>query len=101
VEDEETLKSGTLIGQLTDPIENQINQFLPDGVMATSVVVGSIFLAGYELLGMEELAVSPSTDLIYNSWLQVDKDGTRNVFTSTSFAEESVERIITSSDGLI
>ena len=36
-----------------------------------------------------------------NSWFQVHKDGTGDMFPSSSLAEEGVEGIVPSSDGLI
>jgi hypothetical protein len=47
--------------------------------VTTSIVVGSIFLASDELLRVEKLPVGTSANLINNSWLQIDKDGTRDM----------------------
>jgi hypothetical protein len=44
VEDQEALETSTLIGQFTDSVEYEINDFLADGVVATSVVVGYSFI---------------------------------------------------------
>jgi hypothetical protein len=101
VEDKETLETGTLVSELTDPVQNQIDDFLSDGVVTTSIVVGSVFLSGDELFRVEQLAVGSSTDLIDYGWFQVDKDSTGNVLAGSSLAEESVERVITNSDGLV
>ena len=65
VEDEESLETSTLISQLPDPVQDQVDDFLADGVVATSVVVGGIFLSGDELLRVEELAVCAGPDLIW------------------------------------
>lgn len=65
VEDEETLKTCALISQLPDPVQYQVNDLLSDRVVATGVVVGCIFLAGDQLLGVEELPVCTSADLIW------------------------------------
>ena len=35
------------------------------------------------------------------SWLEIDKDSTGNVLASSGLAEEGVEGIITTSDGLV
>jgi len=67
VEDEETLKTGALVGQLTNAIKNQVDNFFADGVVTTSVVVGGILLASDQLLWVEELAVGTSTNLICTS----------------------------------
>lgn len=40
-------------------------------------------------------------ELTDNSWLQVDENSSWDVFPSTSFAEEGVEGVVTSPDGLI
>ena len=64
VEDEESLETSTLISQFPDAIQDQINNLLSDGVVTTGVVVGGIFLAGDELLRVEQLAVGASADLI-------------------------------------
>ena len=48
-----TLKPRALIGQFANPVEHKINDFLSDGVVTTSIVIGSIFLSSYELLGMK------------------------------------------------
>jgi hypothetical protein len=101
VEDQETLETGTVVSQLTDSVKDQVNNFLTNGVVTTGVVVGSIFLSGDELFGVEELAVGTSSDFINDGGFQINEDGTGDVFTSTGFREESVERVITSSNSLV
>ncbi len=59
--------------------------------MATRIVVGGILLAADEKLGMEELAVGPRADLIDGGGVEIDEDGTRNVFAVASFREEGLE----------
>ena len=44
VEDEESLKSGTLVSQFPDSVQAKIDDLFSDGIVASSVVVGSIFL---------------------------------------------------------
>ena len=69
--------------------------------MATGKVVGSIFLATDELLRVEKLAVCSGPHFIDDSGLEIDKDGTRDVLSGTSFTEESVESIVSPADSLI
>ena len=64
VEDQETLESCTLVSQFPDTVQDKVHNFFANGVMSTSVVVGSIFLSSDQLLGMEQLSVSASTDFI-------------------------------------
>jgi hypothetical protein len=47
------------------------------------------------------LSIRSGTDFITNSWLKINKDATRYVFAGTSLREKGVERIITTSDGLV
>jgi len=91
VEDQETLETGTLISQFSDSVEDKIDDFFTNGVVTSGVVVGSIFFTSDQLFWMEELSVSTSTDFINNSWFQINKDGTWDVFASTSFGEKGVE----------
>jgi len=101
VEDEETLETSAVVGELADSVEGEVDDFLANGVVTTGVVVGGILLAGDELLGVVELTVGSGADLIDDSGLQVEVDGTGNVLASTSLREEGVESIIASSDGLV
>jgi len=101
VEDQESLKSTALVSDLPEAVKALVNNLLSDGVVTTGVVVGGIFLASDQLLGVEELSVGSSPHFINDSWFQVEEDGTGNVFASSSRAEEGVESIITSTDGLV
>jgi len=101
VENEETLETSALIGKLSDSVEAEINDFLTNGVVTTSEVVGSIFLSGDELLGVEELSVGSGSDLIDNGGLEIEEDASGDVLTGTSLGEEGVESIITSTDGFV
>ena len=69
--------------------------------MTTGEVVGCILLATDKLLRVEELAVSASPHLINHSGLKINKDRAGDVLPSTSLAEEGVESIITSPNGLV
>jgi hypothetical protein len=69
--------------------------------MTSSEVVSSIFFTRNELFWVEELSVSTSSDFIDNSWFEIEEYTSWDVFTSTSFTEESVESIITTTDSFI
>ena len=98
VEDEETLETCALIGELSDSVEAEINDFLTNGVMSSGEVVGGIFLSGDELLWVEQLSVGSGSDLIDDGWLEIEEDGSWDVLASTSLGEEGVEGIITTTD---
>merc|ERR1719228_624500 len=69
--------------------------------MSSSVVVGCIFLSCNELLRVEQLSVRSCPNLINNSWLQVDKDSSRNMFPRPGLREEGVKAVVSSPDGLV
>jgi len=93
-------------GVVTTGIYSCQSSFLFSHVVPARTVVGSIFLAADQQLRVEELAVWTSSDLV--DWLhqsvscpvlryeaayrrvQVDEDGTRDVFAATSLSEEGL-----------
>ena len=95
------METSALIGELSDSVEAEINDFLTNGVMTSGEVVGGILLSGDELLGMEELSVGTSSDLIDDGWLEIEEDTSGDVLAGTSLGEEGVESIITTTDGLV
>jgi len=101
VEDEESLETSALIGELSDSVEAEINNLLTDGVVTTGEVVGGIFLTRDELLGVEKLSVGASSDLIDDGGLEIEEDSAGNVLASTSLGEEGVESVVTTTDSLI
>lgn len=101
MEDEETLKTCALVSKFADAIQDNIHNLFANGVVSTSIVIGCIFLAGYQLLRMEKLAVGASSNFIHNSWLQINEDSSGDVLAGTSLAEEGVEAVISSTNGLV
>ena len=101
VEDEETLETSALIGELSDPVEAEVNNLLTDGVVTTGEVVSGILFTRDELLGVEQLSVGASADLIDDGRLEIEEDSAGDVLASTSLGEEGVESIVATTDGLI
>ena len=101
VEDEETLETSALIGELSDSVEAEVNDLLTDGVVTTGEVVGGVLLTRDELLGVEQLSVGTGTDLIDDGWLEIEEDSAGDVLASTSLGEEGVESVVATTDGLI
>ena len=64
VEDEEALQTRALVSQLADAVQNQVHDFLADGVVTAGVVVGGVLFARDELLGVEELSVLAGPNLV-------------------------------------
>ena len=63
VEDEEALEASALVGQLADPVQDEVNDLLADGVVAPGVVVGRVLLARHQLLGVKQLTVGSGPHL--------------------------------------
>jgi hypothetical protein len=101
VEHKETLETSALISKLSDSVEAEIDDFFTNGIVTSGEVVGGIFLTRDQLLRMEQLSVCSSSDLIDNSWLEIEEDGSWNMLSSTSLGEEGVESIITTTNGFI
>ena len=75
------MEAGAGVDKLPDPVEHQVDDLLADGVVAPSVVVGGVLLAGDQLLGVEQLPVRAKPHLVHHRWLEVHKDGSRNVLS--------------------
>jgi hypothetical protein len=101
VEDEESLETSAGIGELADTVEGHVHDFLADGVVAASVVVGGILLGVHDVLGVEQFAVASGADLVNNGGLEVNENGTRHMLASAGLAEEGVEGVILRSYGLV
>jgi len=101
VEDEEALETSALIGELAEAVEGEVNNLFANGVMATGIVVGCVLLAGDQLLWVVELAVGTSTDLVDHGRLQIEVDAARYVLAGASLGEEGVERVVTTTNGLV
>lgn len=59
--------------------------------MPTSVIIGRILLAADQQLGVEKGTVITSTDLVDRGGVQVNEDGSRDVFTAASLGEDGVQ----------
>ena len=57
------LETSALIGQLSDAVEDKVDDLLTNGVVTTGVVVGGIFFTGNQLFRVEKLTVGTGSDL--------------------------------------
>ncbi len=81
-----------LTNNATDSVQGAINHLLANGVVTTGIVVGSILLAADKKLGVEELTVATSPDLVNGRRVQVDEEGTGDVFAAAGLGEERLVR---------
>jgi hypothetical protein len=75
----------------SDLVQSTVQDLLANSVVTTSIVVGSILLTTDQKLRVEELSVVTSANLIDWGRVQVDEDGTRNVFAAASLCEDGIE----------
>lgn len=64
MEDKKALKSTAIVRNATNTIQDWVDDFLSNGVVATSIIVCCVLFASYQLFWMEELLICPSADLI-------------------------------------
>jgi hypothetical protein len=81
-----------LTSDTSDSVNDIVDHFLANGIVAASVVVGSILLAADQQFRVEELAVITSADFIDRRGVEVDKDGSRDVFAVAGLGEEGLKR---------
>jgi len=59
--------------------------------MASSIVIGRVLLAANQQLRVEQLAIVTSADLVDGRGVEVDEDGTRDIFPTASLREDGIE----------
>jgi len=94
VEDEESLEPGAVVSKFPDPIQHQVNDLLAYSVVTSGVVICCVLLPRHHLLRMEQLSVGSSSNLIDDSWLEVEENSSGNVFAGPSLREEGGETIV-------
>merc|ERR1719487_1383936 len=99
--DHEALQAGAIVCELPNAVQYQIHDLFPYSVVSTCEIVCRIFLAGDQLLWMEQLTICAGTHFIDHGRLQVHKDGARHVLAGTCLAEERVESIVATTNRLV
>lgn len=69
--------------------------------MASGEVIGGVFFAADELLRVEQLTVSSGPHLIDDGGFQIQEHGAGDVLSGSGFTEESVEGVVSASDGFV
>ena len=91
--DLESLKHIARLSLLSDNVQNRVNQFSSLGVMSLSPVITSSGLSEDEVIGAEQLSERSSADGVHGSWLQIHKDGTGNVASTSGFVVVYVDSL--------
>ena len=84
VEKEESLQSRTLVSQLTNTVQDKINNFFSNSVVSTSIIIGSVFLSSDQLFRMEQLSVSSCSYFVDDSWFQINEDSSWDMFSGST-----------------
>jgi len=95
------LESSAVISEFSDSVQAKVDDFFTNGVVSSGEVVGGVFFSGDQLFRVEQLSVGSGSDFINNGGFKIKEDSSGDVFSSSSFTEESVEGIISSSNGLV
>jgi hypothetical protein len=82
VSDLETLEAVTSLSLATDDIDNLVDKLGTLSVVTLGPVVTSTGLTENKVVGTEELTKGTSADGVHGTGLQVDEDGTGNVFVA-------------------
>ena len=81
------------------PFQYKVHNLLANGVVPPGVVIGSVLLARNKLLRMKHLPVGPSPYFINHCRLKINKDSSRNMFSTAGLGEEGLEGVV--SEGLV
>ena len=93
---DETLKTSAVVGQLTDAVQAQVNNFFTYGVVTTGVVIGGVFLTRDQLFWVEKTAVGTGADLVDGGGFQIKEHASWYEFTGSGLGEKgSVTVVIT------
>jgi hypothetical protein len=65
VKDQEALKADAIFDQPADAIRDNIGDLPTDRVMTSGIIIGCIFLARYQLIRMEQLAVGTRANRVF------------------------------------
>jgi hypothetical protein len=80
VEDKETLQTSAIISNTANLIQDLVDELLPNGVMATSVVVGRILFPGDHLFGVEQTSIRAGAHFVDDIGFEIAVNGTRDIF---------------------
>jgi hypothetical protein len=67
MKDQKALEADAIFDQSADTIRNNIGDLSTDRVMSSSIIIGCIFLARYQLIRMEQLAVGTRANRIFKA----------------------------------
>jgi hypothetical protein len=88
-----TLKAIARLGLLSYDIENGIDEFSAFGVVTFGPVVTGSGLTENEVIWSEDLTEWTGPDTVHGTWLQIDEDGSWDVFTAGSLVVVDVDSL--------
>jgi hypothetical protein len=91
---DESLETRAVVRELAQAVEHEVHDLLTDSVVAAGVVVRGIFLAGDELLRVEQGAVGARADLVHGRRLEVEEHTARHELAGPGLGEKGVVRVV-------
>ena len=93
VGDLEALEAITALSLLTDDIEDGVDKLSTFGVVTLGPVVTGTGLSEDEVVGSEELTEGAGTDGVHGTGLEIHKDGTGNITSTSGFVVVNVDSL--------
>ena len=88
MENHEALKSGAVFSQLSDSVQNCIDQFLANRVMSSRIIIRCVFFSSNQLFWVVQVLVFTLLDRVDDTWLQIDDDSSWDEAFGVGGAEE-------------
>jgi len=95
----EPLKRITIVCQLSDPIQSQLDEVFSNRVIASREVIRSVLLAWNHLRRVEQFTICSGSHLVDHSWLQIEVNWSGHIPSCLSLWEESAKSLVVGRDG--
>jgi len=88
-----SLQTIATLGLLSHNVQDRVDKLGALGVVSLGPVVTGSALSKYKVVGSEDLAKGARSDRVHGTWLQVDKDGSRNVLAAGSLIVVDIDAL--------
>ena len=78
----------------SNSVKDEVDNFFSQNIMSSSVAVSSIFLSVYQILRVEKILISSSSDFVNTGGLQINLQRSGDELASACLLEESLEGVV-------